>query len=146
MVAERMPPESWNAAFQQAAKEGGGVWTLGLVTPALKGNPNAQRLLETVPAFVQQLNTHHEPTDDAPVCLACGSTPFWRDHFPVAVVALYAARDDPSALLVFGLCEPCWNGCDSRAALKAAIMNGLRTQCGMDDLRELPPMGPAGHA
>jgi hypothetical protein len=126
--------EEWQQALADLVAEGDGVVTVRLIdireTPRLlrmmrdTGMGNLElRVLAAVGKLLEAVRTR--PRHRAPRCLLC-EKPLHGKRLVRTAMVLRAALDDPSAILVIGVCPHCVRSAGGNSRLWPMIMPVLR--------------------
>jgi hypothetical protein len=146
--------EEWHQALAEVVAEGNGVVTVRLIdireTPHLLrmardlGAGNLElRILSAIGELLEAVRIG--PRHRAPRCLLC-TKPLHGRRLAVTAMVLRAARDDPKALFVIGLCLNCVRSVGGHSQLWPVIMPVLREAS--PDLQDISPRlaDEMGHA
>jgi hypothetical protein len=146
--------EEWHQALAEVVAEGNGVVTVRLVdiheTPRLlrlirdAGGGNLElRVLSAVGELLEAVRTRSRHR--APRCLLC-TKPLHGKRLVATAIVLRAARDDPKAIFVVGLCLDCVRSAGGHSHLWPILMPVLRGAS--PDLQDISPRiaNVIGHA
>ena len=146
--------EEWHQALAEVIAEGDGVVTVRLIdireTPRLlrmardtAAGDLELRILSAVGELLEAVRTRTRHR--APRCLLC-TKPLHGKRLVVTALVLRAARDDPKAIFVIGLCLTCVRSAGGHSHLWPVIMPVLREAS--PDLQDISPKlaDTTGHA